>query len=111
MLYDVRILLTAPKVAQDDRIVMVVYTDETLEATGKRSPLDRAMLARALTNIDAMKPKAIGIDILIDQPQPEDPQLIAAFRRMKTPTWLGFASNQTNAVYMQRGRRRSSPGS
>ncbi len=101
VLYDVRILLTAPKVAQDDRIVMVVYTDETLEATGKRSPLDRAMLARALANIDAMRPKAIGIDILIDQPQPEDPQLIAAFRKMRTPTWLGFASNQTNAVYMQ----------
>lgn len=101
VLYDVRILLTAPKVAQDDRIVMVVYTDETLEATGKRSPLDRALLAKALTNLDAMGAKAIGIDILIDQPQPEDPQLVAAFRTMRTPTWLGFASNDTNAVYMQ----------
>jgi adenylate cyclase len=101
VLYDVRIVLTAPKVAQDDRIVMIVYTDDTLEATGKRSPLDRAMLAKALRSIDAMKPKAIGIDILIDQPQPEDPELIAAFRTMRTPTWLGFASNQTNAVYMQ----------
>jgi adenylate cyclase len=101
VLYDVRIVLTAPKVEQDDRIVMIVYTDETLEATGKRSPLDRAMLAQALRRIDAMKPKAIGIDILIDQPQPEDPDLISAFRTMRTPTWLGFASNETNAVYMQ----------
>ena len=101
MLYDVRIVTTASKVAQDDRIVMVVYTDQTLAATGKRSPLDRALLARALHNIDTMRPKAIGIDILIDQPQPEDPELIAAFRAMRTPTWLGFASNSTNATYMQ----------
>ena len=101
VLYDLRIMVTAPKVDQDDRIVMIVYNDATLEATGKRSPLDRGLLAKALTRIDAMKPKAIGIDILIDQPQPEDPALVAAFRSMRTPTWLGFASNGTNTVYMQ----------
>ena len=100
-LYDLRVFKTAPRVAQDDRIVMVVYTDETLEAVAKRSPLDRAMLARALTNIDAMNPKAIGIDILIDQPQAEDPELIRAFRGMKTPTHLAYASNATNPDYMK----------
>ena len=55
-LYDLRVVQTAPRVAQDQRIVMVVYTDETLEALAKRSPLDRAMLAKALKAIDAMKP-------------------------------------------------------
>ena len=44
-LYDWRVVATAPKVDQDDRIVMVVYTDETLAATGKRSPLDRTISA------------------------------------------------------------------
>ena len=48
-----------------------------------------------------MHPKAIGIDILIDQPQPEDAQLIAAFRTMRTPTYLGFASQATNKDFMQ----------
>jgi adenylate cyclase len=100
-LYDVRLVRAAPKVAQDDRIVMIVYNDETLEKVGKRSPLDRKMLADALTAIDAMNPKAIGIDILIDQAQPEDPLLINAFRKMKTPTYLAFASNATNPEYMQ----------
>ncbi|HLL59741.1 MAG TPA: adenylate/guanylate cyclase domain-containing protein [Allosphingosinicella sp.] len=100
-LYDVRLVRAAPKVAQDERIVMIVYNDETLEKVGKRSPLDRKMLADALTAIDAMNPKAIGIDILIDQAQPEDPLLIDAFRRMKTPTYLAFASNATNSEYMQ----------
>lgn len=100
-LYDVRVAQTAPRVDQDDRIVLVVYTDETLEAVAKRSPLDRRTLANALTAIDAMNPKAIGIDILIDQPQEEDPLLIEAFRGLETPTYLAFASNATNPDYMR----------
>lgn len=100
-LYDVRMLVTAPHVAQDDRIVMIVYTDETLEATARRSPLDRGLLAKALTNIDKLGAKAIGIDILIDEAQPEDPELINAFRHMKTPTNLAFAATATNAIYVQ----------
>ena len=80
---------------------MVVFTDDTLKRVEKRSPLDRKTLADALTAIDAMNPKAIGIDILIDQPQAEDPLLIDAFNRLKTPTYLAFASNATNPEYMQ----------
>lgn len=94
-LYDWRQVLTAEKVDQDDRIVMVVYTDETLAATGKRSPLDRTILAKALKRIDSFKPKAIGIDILIDQPQPEDPTIIKAFQEIRTPTFLAYASAST----------------
>jgi adenylate cyclase len=95
-LYDFRAAAAAPKVDQDNRIVVIAYDDDTLIQTGKRSPLDRTVLAKALTRIDAMGAKSIGIDILIDQPQPEDPALIAAFRGMKTPTWLAYASNATN---------------
>lgn len=100
-LYDWRAVEAAPRVEQDQRIVMIVYTDETLEAVEKRSPLDRKMLADALKAIDAMNPKAIGIDILIDQPQQEDPLLIDTFRGMKTPTYLAFATNATNPDYMR----------
>ncbi len=96
-LYDVRVVATAPSVDQDPRVVMVVFKDETLEHTQHRSPLDRALLAKALTQIDALGPKAIGIDILVDEPQPEDDQLVAALRGMRTPTHLAFASNATNS--------------
>ncbi len=95
-LFDFRAAAAAPKVEQDDRIAIVAYDDETLTLTGKRSPLDRIVLAKALTRIDAMGAKSIGIDILIDQPQPEDQALVAAFQNMKTPTWLAYASNATN---------------
>ena len=99
-LFDVRAALTAPRADQDDRIVLVVYTEETLAATGKRSPLDRTMLARALANLDALRPRAIGVDILIDQPQPEDPALVAALKAVKTPTWFGFSSAAENGEYV-----------
>ena len=99
-LYDVRVDLNASRIDQDDRIVLVVFTEETLAATGKRSPLDRTMLARALTNLDALGPRAIGVDILIDQPQPEDAVLTQALLDMKTPTFFGFSSNAENGEYV-----------
>jgi adenylate cyclase len=95
-LYDLRVVLTAPAVDQDPRVVMVVFNDDTLKHTRRRSPLDRALLAKALTQIDALGPKAVGIDILVDEPQPDDEQLVAALRGMRTPTHLAFARNATN---------------
>jgi adenylate cyclase len=95
-LYDLRETYLAPKVDQDQRITKVVYNDDTLIETRKRSPLDRSILARALSNIDNMGAEAVGIDILVDQPQDEDAQLIAALRAMKTPTFIAYANNETN---------------
>ena len=99
-LFDVRLLLASPRVETDQRIAMVTFTEDTLRLTGRRSPLDRSMLAKGLLALDKMEPKAIGIDILIDQPTPEDQILIDAFKTMKTPTYLGFASHATNKTFM-----------
>jgi adenylate cyclase len=90
-LYDVRLSSLAPRVAQDERIVMIVYNDKTVLDTRKRSPLDRATLARALAALDDMGARSIGIDILIDQPQDEDAALLRALSAMRTPTWLAYA--------------------
>ncbi len=101
-LYDLRFYRTAERtLEQDSRIVLVTYNDETLQQLGKRSPLDRRMLARALRAIDAMGARAIGIDILIDQAQPEDAELIETFRGLRTPTYLAFASNRANPDQME----------
>jgi adenylate cyclase len=95
-LYDIRFARAAPRVAQDDRIVLITYDDQTLRALQKRSPLDRKVLAEALAALDAMRPKAIGIDILFDQAQAEDSQLLATLKGMKTPTFLAYASPAQN---------------
>ena len=77
-LYDLRSLPAAPsRSSRTTASCMVVYNDQTLITARKRSPLDRGLLAAALRNLDAMGAKAIGIDILFDQPQDEDDELIA----------------------------------
>jgi adenylate cyclase len=95
-LYDIRFAAASQRADQDSRIVLITYNDETLKALGKRSPLDRKMLSDALRALDPMGPKAIGIDILFDQAQPEDPELLATFRALRTPTFLAFASAESN---------------
>jgi adenylate cyclase len=100
-LYDLRFTGAAEHTtAQDPRITLVTYTDETLRGLQKRSPLDRRMLAQALRALDQMNPKAIGIDILIDQAQAEDEELIATFRSMRTPVYLAFVTAQSNPGQM-----------
>jgi adenylate cyclase len=98
-LYDARALFASLRqpVDQDRRVVLVPFTPETQRNTGERSPLDRTTLASALTNIDKMGAKAIGIDILIDQAQADDPLLVKALHEMKTPVWLGYATNTHNS--------------
>ena len=74
-LYDTRAAYAAigtRKVSQDKRILLIPFTPDSQFRTGKRSPLDRTTLAQALTDIDSMGAKAIGIDILFDQAQPDD---------------------------------------
>jgi adenylate cyclase len=97
--YDMRALFASLRkpVEQDKRITLIPFTPETQRNTGERSPLDRTTLANALANIDRMGARAIGIDILIDQAQPDDQLLINALRGMKTPVWLGYATNTRNS--------------
>jgi adenylate cyclase len=95
-LYDLRAYYAADLVEEDKRVVLVVYTDQTLIAARKRSPLDRGLLAKTLRTLDTFEPKAIGIDILFDQPQDEDEELIAALRSMKTPVAVAYAAKATN---------------
>jgi adenylate cyclase len=95
-LYDVRVSVTAPRVDQDDRIVLIVFTEDTIRATGKRSPLDRVLLGRALANLDKLKPRAMGVDILIDSAQAEDEKFFADVATLKTPTFFAFSTITDN---------------
>lgn len=97
-MYDFRAFVEADRydVPQDDRVVMVVFNDQTLINARKRSPLDRGIIANALNTLDGMGAKAIGIDILFDQPQDEDEQLIETLRAMKTPVAVAYADTAVN---------------
>jgi adenylate cyclase len=96
-LYDWRFTRAAERVfEQDQRITLITYNDETLAGLQKRSPLDRRLLSQTLRALDAMRPRAIAIDILIDQPQQEDAELLETFRTMRTPVYLAYGSSRLN---------------
>lgn len=99
-LYDLRLMLTAPHVEQDPRVVLVTYTDDTLINTQVRSPLDRRILADALRTLDGMGAKGIAIDVIVDQPTPNDDDLVSTFRQLRTPTYLAFTSARTNGNFI-----------
>ena len=91
---DVLTASSAELVETDKRIVLIVYTDETLANTGQRSPLDRTILATALAQIDRFDPKAVGIDIMFDAPQDDDPVLLDALRAMRVPTFVATSDTE-----------------
>lgn len=97
-LYDAREYYLSPLVEPDPRVVIIAYDDQALIQLEKRSPLPRDTLAAALRNIDQLGAKAIGIDILFDQPQAEDPELIETLRNMQTPVAVGYADLVTNQL-------------
>lgn len=95
-LYDLRAANLSPAADTDKRVTLVVYTADTTRTTGQISPVDRTVLAKALTQIDKLGAKAIGIDILFDSPQDDDPLLQASLKGMTTPVFLAFADARTN---------------
>ncbi len=97
-LYDAREYYLSPLVEPDQRIVIIAFDDQSLIQLQKRSPLPRDTLAAALRNIDGLGAKAIGIDILFDQPQAEDAELIETLRTMQTPVAVGYADLVTNQL-------------
>ncbi|MCB2083138.1 MAG: adenylate/guanylate cyclase domain-containing protein [Sphingomonadaceae bacterium] len=97
-MYDFRTYEVASRkaVEQDDRILLVEYDDDVLSKLPQRQPLDRGILVQALRNLDTMGAKAIGIDILFDQPQPQDDELIETLRGMQTPVAIAYVLQEAN---------------
>ena len=105
-MYDLRAYLVANEqaVEQDDRIVLLEYDDQLLSTLQQRQPLDRSILIEALKAIDTAGARAIGIDILFDQPQPQDDALIETLRTMQTPVSVAYVlqeANEGDIVYEQ----------
>lgn len=67
-LADLAISRLAPPEPQHPGIVIVAITEDTLATLPYRSPLDRALLAGLIALVRQAGPRAIGLDVLIDQP-------------------------------------------
>lgn len=93
-LYDIRYSAFAEERGQDQDVQLLVYDDQTVVETGKRTPLDRQVLVDALRVLDTMEVQAIGIDFVLQQQQPEDDELVEVLRSMQTPTFLAYSEER-----------------
>ncbi|MCB2101966.1 MAG: adenylate/guanylate cyclase domain-containing protein [Rhodobacterales bacterium] len=91
---DFRAAHAAPIMPLNEDIVILGMADSTLDALPYRSPLDRGFLADVLSALLAKKPRAIGIDILFDQPtEPEkDARLKAVLADAPVPVIMAWAN-------------------
>ena len=89
---DIRMAAFQVPMPQSDTIVVAAITEETLANFTYRSPVDRAFLANLLTTLQAKGARAIGLDILLDQPtEPEKDQLLAqTLRDMEIPVFVSY---------------------
>lgn len=101
MLDDLRIGLFENQIpVQNNDITIITINEDTLRSLKTRSPIPRWFLADLINFIDSAEPKAIGVDILIDQSDNipgSDQALINQLHDTAAPivfAWLPYADNQ-----------------
>jgi len=89
---DLRVSSFQAPMPQSKDIVVVAVTEETLRRFKYRSPTDRRFLAGLLERIDRASPRAIGLDILLDQATEadKDEALLQALHAMRTPIFVSY---------------------
>lgn len=94
----------APSVqSQDKRISFVSLDEATMATLPYRSPIDRAFLAGLVTQIGAAGAKAVGLDILFDQPTEtaKDAQLAGALRDFPGVAVIAWADARSGMTEKQ----------
>lgn len=92
--YDIRMAAFQPPMPQAAEIVVAGITEDTLTQFQYRSPVDREFLANLIQNLEGKGAKAIGVDVLLDQPtEPEkDLLLYDTIRATKTPLFFSYTN-------------------
>lgn len=92
-LEDLRVSLLAPAEPQDPDIIVVAITEDTLAGLPYRSPVDRGFIADLVEWLDSAGVRAIGIDMLFDQPteSAKDNRLREVLLAAKAPIVVAWA--------------------
>ena len=88
---------------QNRDVVVLTLTEDTLAQFPYRSPVDRAFIADLIRTVDKAGARAIGFDVLFDQPtEPEkDAALAAVFREAKLPIVVAHAGSGAGLTQAQ----------
>lgn len=87
----------------DNQIVIVRLTEETLAKLPYRSPVDRGFLADKIRYLQGLGIRAIGLDILFDQPTEadKDARLQTLLQNSDIPIITGWTDPQTGLTEAQ----------
>jgi adenylate cyclase len=93
---DIRIAFLSPPMKSRSDIVIVAINETTLEQFPYRAPVDREFLAQLLLDIQTRGAKAVGVDLLFDQPtEPsKDLALAALIRGLKIPAVVAYSRSK-----------------
>jgi class 3 adenylate cyclase len=92
---DLRTAVLLPHEPQNSAIVIVAITEETLARFPYRSPIDRAFVSGLLRLLERRGVRAIGVDILFDQPtEPAKDQLLReTLDGLAVPAVVGYSED------------------
>jgi adenylate cyclase len=97
LLDDLRVANFSPPQHQSSDIILLVINEDTLAEFPFRSPINRRLIADAVDELAARNVRAVGVDVIFDQPtNPDDDQaLLTAFARFPRPlvVAVGQAAN------------------
>ena len=107
-LADIRVAAMQPPMPVSSDVAVVALDEATLASFPYRSPVDRAFLAGLIRQVEAKGARAIGVDVLLDQPTEaeKDAELKEVIRTAKVPLAVSFTSapnvvNEDQLAYMQ----------
>ncbi len=90
---DLRVATLSPAEPQNDDIVVVTITEQTLRALPYRTPIDRSFLKSVVDDLEKKQVRAIAIDLLFDLPtEPDkDTSLFDTLQGLETPVVVASA--------------------
>jgi class 3 adenylate cyclase len=105
---DIRVATLTPRQPQSSEIIVVTVNEETLSRLPYRSPVDREFLSELLRTLAAKNVRAIGMDMLFDQPteSAKDTELRRTLLNLSVPVVVGWGTardglTQNQMAFMQ----------
>lgn len=96
-LQDIRVAAMQAAMPPSTDLAVIAIDEATLARFAYRSPIDRAFLADVITSLEAKGVRAVGVDVLIDQPTEaaKDDRLKQVIANAKVPVRFSFTASKT----------------
>lgn len=100
---DIQVAVAEPAAPQHPDIVVLAITEDTYATLPFRAPINRGFLADVLTSLQAKNVRAVGVDVVFDQPTnpDEDARLKAMIENYDRPLVIGIGNAEADLTPRQ----------